>query len=95
MNLLQPLSEEMKNAFQGFQDSIVFKEQEVSKSTPFKRYVRQTLDQEIHKKEFEKWMESFEYIEKRIHRVPLLQNSMNPMESEKEKTGVIIMVKRQ
>jgi hypothetical protein len=59
LNLLQPLSEEMKNVFQGFQNSIVL-EQEIPESTPFKRYVRHALDQEIHKKEFQQWTESFE-----------------------------------
>jgi hypothetical protein len=57
--LLQPISENMRDAFQEFQNSIPL-EQEITESTRYKRYVRRTLDDETHKKEFDHWKESFE-----------------------------------
>src|SRR5438105_3969935 len=46
LSLLQPLTQDMRDAFQEFQDSIPL-EEEVTESTFYKRYVRQSLDQRV------------------------------------------------
>ena len=61
LNLLQPISGQMGDAFKEFQKSVsVSSTEELQESSRWKRYVRHTLDQEVHEKEFQEWKDSFE-----------------------------------
>ena len=61
LNLLQPISGQMGDAFKEFQKSVsVSSTEELQERSPWKRYVRHTLDQEVHEKEFQEWKDSFE-----------------------------------
>jgi hypothetical protein len=66
LNLLQPVSKEMKNAFEQFKvisPSIVEdKLNEVPKN--LERYVRMTLDEQLHQKEFREWLIKLEMFRK-------------------------------
>ena len=60
-NLLQPISKEMNQAFESFKTIISI--EELEKETPkFKRYIRTTLNDEIHLKEFQEWKKRFEIL---------------------------------
>jgi hypothetical protein len=59
--LLQPISGQMKDSFKEFQNSVsVSSTEEPQENKRWKRYVRRTLDQEVHEKEFQEWREVLE-----------------------------------
>jgi hypothetical protein len=61
LNLLQPISGQMEDAFKEFQNSVsVLSTEEPQENKRCKRYVRRTLDQEAHEKEFQEWREALE-----------------------------------
>jgi hypothetical protein len=61
LTLLQPISEQMEEAFNEFQNSItVLSTEEPQENKRWKRYARRTLDQEVHEKEFQEWREALE-----------------------------------
>ncbi len=62
LNLLQPINTQMNQAFSEFQESaVVVREERLNAQYPsspvmgLKRYVRRTLDQKTHEREFEAW----------------------------------------
>ena len=57
LNLLQPITTEMSEAFESFKDTNPTPLEDVN--SRFKRYVRTSLNQEKHEKEYQEWMNSF------------------------------------
>ena len=62
LNLLQPITTEMNSAFKSFKDSNPTPLEDVN--SRFKRYVRTSLDQEKHEKEYQEWTKEFEKFQK-------------------------------
>ena len=58
---MQPISVEMRNAFNTFQNAIPFSlTEEIQENTRWKRYVRRSLDSKVHEKEFQECRDALE-----------------------------------
>ena len=61
LTMLQPISTEMNQKFQEFKENFgQLMDVESKKVERFQRYVRNTLDEQKHQKEFEEWKKKFE-----------------------------------
>jgi hypothetical protein len=61
LTLLQPISGQMEDTFKEFQNSVsVLSTEEPQENKRWKRYVRRTVEQDMHEKEFQEWREALE-----------------------------------
>jgi hypothetical protein len=86
LTLLQPISGQMEDSFKEFQNSItVLSTEEPQENKRWKRYVRRTLDQDVHEKEFQEWREALERHRKEDPACPTFEELYERNGSKKRK----------
>ena len=86
LNLLQPISVEMNEAFTSFQNGgLVSLDELIGEKVVIKRYVRQTLDQTTNEHEFKTWKQELERYKTQNSAIPSYEELYNRLNSLKRK----------
>jgi hypothetical protein len=93
LNILQPVSKEMDEAFEEFKSNSGSIVEETLKEAPkkFERYVRKTLEAEQHQEEFNKWREELEMFQKENPSYPSFEELYGKVTTRRKRKNISIL----